>query len=89
MRVAQIDGKMVINPYTEDLSRATLDLIVAGSAENIVMVEGEMNEVSEATMLEAIRTAHEAIKIQCQAQLDLLAKNRRQNKTRIQSRRTR
>ncbi|HNT81354.1 MAG: Polyribonucleotide nucleotidyltransferase [Bacteroidetes bacterium ADurb.Bin141] len=74
VRVAQIDGKMVINPYTEDLSRATLDLIVAGSAENIVMVEGEMNEVSEATMLEAIRTAHEAIKIQCQAQLDLLAK---------------
>lgn len=74
VRVAQIDGKMVINPYTEDLSRATLDLIVAGSSENIVMVEGEMNEVSEATMLEAIRTAHEAIKVQCQAQLDLLAK---------------
>lgn len=74
VRVAQIDGNMVINPFTEDLSRATLDLIVAGSAENIVMVEGEMNEVTEATMLEAIRTAHEAIKIQCQAQLDLLAK---------------
>lgn len=74
VRVAQIDGQMVINPYTEDLSRATLDLIVAGSSENIVMVEGEMNEVSEATMLEAIRAAHEAIKIQCQAQLDLLAK---------------
>ncbi len=74
VRVAQIDGKMVINPVTEDLKRNTLDLIVAGTAENILMVEGEMKEVSEATMLEGIRVAHEAIKQQCQAQLALLQK---------------
>lgn len=74
VRVAQIDGKMVINPYAQDLERNTLDLIVAGTAENILMVEGEMKEVSEATMLEAIREAHEAIKLQCKAQLDILDK---------------
>ncbi len=74
VRVAQIDGAMVINPYISDIARATLDLIVAGSMENIVMVEGEMSEVSEATMLEAIKEAHEAIKLQCKAQLDLLEK---------------
>ncbi len=74
VRVAQIDGKMVINPYSEDLKRATLDLIVAGTLENIVMVEGEMKEVSEDTMLEAIREAHEAVKLQCKAQLDLVEK---------------
>ena len=74
VRVARINGQMVINPYTDDLAKADIDLIVAGNADNIVMVEGEMNEVAEADMIEAIRVAHEAIKQQCQAQLDLLAK---------------
>jgi polyribonucleotide nucleotidyltransferase len=74
VRVARIDGKMVINPYIKDLERADIDLIVAGSAQNIVMVEGEMSEVSEAEMIEAIKLAHDAIKQQCQAQLDLLEK---------------
>ncbi|MFN8165289.1 MAG: polyribonucleotide nucleotidyltransferase [Bacteroidia bacterium] len=73
VRVARIDGKFVINPYTSDLARADMDLMVAGSDDSIVMVEGEMNEVSESEMLEAIRTAHEAIKLQCKAQLELRA----------------
>jgi polyribonucleotide nucleotidyltransferase len=71
VRVARIDGKYVINPSTADLEKNDMDLIVAGSMDSIVMVEGEMNEVSEQEMLEAIRTAHDAIKRQCQAQLEL------------------
>lgn len=65
-RVARIGGKFVINPFKSDLeSEATdIDLIVAATATSIVMVEGEMNEVSEADMLEAIVFAHEAIKKQ-------------------------
>ncbi len=73
VRVARIDGKMVINPFSEDLERADLDLIVAGSADSVVMVEGEMKEVAEEVMLEAIKAGHEAIKIQCQAQIELRA----------------
>ena len=73
VRVAKIDGKMVINPSFADLERAELEMIVAATIENIMMVEGEMKEVSEADILEAIKTAHEAIKIQCQVQLDLAA----------------
>jgi len=73
VRVAKIDGKMVINPSFADLERAELEMIVAATIENIMMVEGEMKEVSEADMLNAIKTAHEAIKIQCQVQLDLAA----------------
>ncbi|MFM9027762.1 MAG: polyribonucleotide nucleotidyltransferase [Bacteroidota bacterium] len=71
VRVARIDGQFVINPFTADLERNDIDLIVAGSMDSIVMVEGEMNEVSEEEMLEAIRVAHDAIKRQCQAQLEL------------------
>ena len=71
VRVARIDGKFVINPYTADLERADMDMMVAGSDDSIVMVEGEMKEVSETEMLDAIRFAHEAIKIQCKAQLEL------------------
>lgn len=74
VRVARIDGKFVINPYMEDLKRNDLSLIIAGTAENILMVEGEMNEVGEEVMVEAIQVAHNAIKTQCQAQTDLLAK---------------
>ncbi|MDY5824166.1 MAG: polyribonucleotide nucleotidyltransferase [Candidatus Coprenecus sp.] len=71
VRVARIDGKLVINPTFEDLKRADIDLMVAATIDNIMMVEGEMNEVSEAEMLEAIKFAHEEIKIQCMAQLEL------------------
>ena len=71
VRVSRIDGNFVINPSFEDNKRADIDLIVAATIENIMMVEGEMNEVSEKEMLEAIKFAHEAIKIQCKAQLEL------------------
>ncbi|MDD3740092.1 MAG: polyribonucleotide nucleotidyltransferase [Bacteroidales bacterium] len=71
VRVSRIDGNFVINPSCEDNQRADIDLIVAATIENIMMVEGEMNEVSEKEMLEAIKFAHEAIKIQCQAQIEL------------------
>jgi polyribonucleotide nucleotidyltransferase len=74
VRVSQIDGKFVVNPTRSENERSTLDLIVAGNYDDVVMVEGEMKEVSEATMIAAIRVAHEAIKLQVQAQLELSAK---------------
>ncbi len=74
VRVARINGNFVINPYISELENADIDMIVAGNAQDICMVEGEMKEVSEAEMAEAIRIAHEAIKLQVKAQLDLVAK---------------
>ena len=71
VRVARINGEFVVNPNVEDLENADLDLMVAASMDNINMVEGEMKEVSEEVMLEALKIAHDAIKVQCQAQLDL------------------
>src|SRR5690606_24509409 len=62
----------VINPLLSDLERATLDFIVGGTATDIVMVEGEAKEISEAEMVEAIAFAHETIKRQVQAQLELM-----------------
>ena len=72
VRVARIDGEFVVNPTFAQLEKADLDIIVAATLDNIMMVEGEMNEVSEADLLNAIRTAHEAIKPHCQAQLELM-----------------
>lgn len=74
VRVAKIDGAYKINPKSSELDRATLDLIVGATAKDICMVEGEMSECSEAEVVEAIKTAHEAIKAQCQAQKELEAK---------------
>ncbi|MBK0402864.1 polyribonucleotide nucleotidyltransferase [Adhaeribacter sp. BT258] len=71
VRVARIDGQFVVNPKTSDIARADIELIVGASYDSVAMVEGEMNEVSEAEMLEAIKVAHEAIKIQCKAQMEL------------------
>ncbi len=71
VRVAKIDGKLVINPLLSDLERATLEFIVAGSAHDINMVEGESSEISEEELVEAIEFAHKAIKIQVQAQVEL------------------
>ena len=65
VRVIHNEGKFTINPTPEEMEKADLDLIVGASIENILMVEGEMKEVSEAIMLEALKVAHEAIKIQC------------------------
>jgi polyribonucleotide nucleotidyltransferase len=71
VRVAKIDGVYKINPSTSELTKATIDLIVAGSAKDIVMVEGEADEMTEEEMVEAIKVAHDAIKVQCQAQVEL------------------
>ena len=72
VRVARIDGKFCINPTYSELENADLDIMVAATIDNIMMVEGEMKEVSEAVMLDAIKFAHEAIKVQCKAQLELM-----------------
>jgi len=71
VRVGRIDGELKINPSSTEMEKADIDIIVAATIDNIMMVEGEMNEVSESEMLEAIKLAHEAIKVQCQAQLDM------------------
>ena len=72
VRVARIDGQFVINPGFKDTERADLELMVAATEENIMMVEGEMNEVSEHDMLEAIKFAHEEIKKHCRIQKELM-----------------
>jgi polyribonucleotide nucleotidyltransferase len=72
VRVARVNGEMVINPTIQQMEIADLDLMVAASKDNIVMVEGEMKEVSEADMLQAVKFAHDAIKVQCQAQVELV-----------------
>ncbi len=73
VRVARINGEYCINPTFTELENADLDIMVAATMDNIMMVEGEMKEVSEAVMLGAIKFAHEAIKEQCKAQLELMA----------------
>ncbi len=72
VRVARVDGQLIVNPTFSQLERADMDIMVGATMDNIMMVEGEMKEVSEAEMLEAIKFAHEAIKVQCQAQLELM-----------------
>ncbi|MEG1838002.1 MAG: polyribonucleotide nucleotidyltransferase [Bacteroidaceae bacterium] len=71
VRVARIDGKYIVNPTFAQLKQADMDIMVAATYDNIMMVEGEMKEVSEAELLEAMKVAHEAIKIQCKAQMEL------------------
>src|ERR1700761_1606397 len=71
VRVAKIDGKLVINPTLSQLENATLEFIVAGSEFDINMVEGESKEIQEAELVEAIKFAHEAIKVQCFIQKQL------------------
>ena len=71
VRVARIDGEFKINPTYEELAKADMDLMVGATMENIMMVEGEMDEVSELDLLNALKFAHDAIKVQCQAQLEL------------------
>ncbi len=73
VRVARIDGKFVINPSREDLAKSDIDMMIGASMDSVAMVEGEMKEISEAEMVEAIKFAHEAIKVQIQAQLRLQA----------------
>jgi polyribonucleotide nucleotidyltransferase len=71
VRVARIDGEFIINPTFKQLEKADIDIMVGATLDNIMMVEGEMDEVSEAEMLEAIKIAHEEIKKHCRAQIEL------------------
>lgn len=72
VRVARIDGQYIVNPTFQQLKNADMDIMVAATLDNIMMVEGEMNEVSELDLLEGLKVAHEAIKVHCQAQLELM-----------------
>ena len=72
VRVCRIDGQFVINPGFEDMKRSDIELMVAATEESIMMVEGEMKEVSEHDMLEAIKFAHEEIKKHCRVQKELI-----------------
>ncbi|MDE6503806.1 MAG: polyribonucleotide nucleotidyltransferase, partial [Muribaculaceae bacterium] len=71
VRVARIGGEFVINPTFEQLEKADMELMVGATADNIMMVEGEMDEVSETDLLNALKAAHEAIKDHCRVQLEL------------------
>ncbi len=71
VRVARIDGELVVNPTFSQLKKADMDIVVGATIDNIMMVEGEMDEASEAELLEAIKFAHEEIKKHCQAQIEL------------------
>lgn len=71
VRVARVNGKFIVNPTFKEVEEADIDMIVGATYDNILMVEGELKEVSEADMLEAIKIAHDAIKPQCLAQIEL------------------
>ncbi len=73
VRVARIDGEFVINPSVEALENADMDIMLGATYESVLMVEGEMKEVAEEDMVEAIRFGHEAVKILCQAQKEFEA----------------
>ncbi len=74
VRVARIDGQFHINPTRSNLEKADINIIVAATKDNVVMVEGEANECQESEMVDAIRVGHEAIKTQIDAQLELAKK---------------
>ena len=73
VRVARVDGKFVVNPLKSELEKSDMELMIAGTMKDVVMIEGEMHEAQESELIEAIKIAHEAIKLQCQFQLDLAA----------------
>ena len=70
-RVGRINGEFVINPTRAQLVESDIDMMIGASADSVMMVEGEMDEISEEEMIEAIKFAHEAIKVQCAAQVKL------------------
>ena len=72
VRVARVGGEWVINPTFEQIEEADIELMVGATYDNIMMVEGEMNEVSEAELLEALKVAHAEIKKHCVAQIELM-----------------
>ncbi len=73
VRVARIDGEFIVNPLRSELEKADMEIMMAGTLKDVVMIEGEMEFIQEAELVEAIKVGHEAIKKQCQFQLDLAA----------------
>ncbi|MBQ4822321.1 polyribonucleotide nucleotidyltransferase [Aquimarina sp. MMG016] len=71
VRVGRVNGEFIINPTRAQLDESDIDMVIGASADSVMMVEGEMDEISEEEMVEAIKFAHEAIKIQCAAQIKL------------------
>lgn len=74
VRVARINGEFIVNPLRSQMETADMDIIVAATMDNVMMVEGEAKECQESELIEAIKIGHDAIKVQCQAQLDLAQK---------------
>ena len=74
VRVGRLNGEFIVNPTFTQMADCDMDIMVAATIDNIMMVEGEMHEASETEMLDAIKVAHTEIKLHCQAQLDLAAK---------------
>ncbi len=72
VRVARVNGELIVNPTRSQIEESDLEIMVGATIDNILMVEGEMKEVSEAELLEAMKVAHNAIKEQCKAQLELM-----------------
>ena len=80
VRVGRINSDFIINPSPDQLEESDIDMVIGASIDSVAMVEGEMNEISESEMIDAIKFGHEEIKKQCQAQLDLaseLGKNKK------------
>lgn len=73
VRIARVNGEFILNPTRTELEGADMDMMIAGTMKDIVMIEGETHEVQEADLVEAIKFAHEAIKAQCQFQLEIAA----------------
>ncbi|MCM5663830.1 polyribonucleotide nucleotidyltransferase [Galbibacter mesophilus] len=71
VRVGRVNGELIINPTRKQLLESDIDMMIGASADSVMMVEGEMDEISEEEMVEAIKFAHEAIKVQCEAQVKL------------------
>jgi len=74
VRVARVEGEYIVNPSRSQVEKADIEIVVAASEKNVVMVEGESKECSEKDLVEAIKVGHEAIKVQCKAQLELAQK---------------
>jgi polyribonucleotide nucleotidyltransferase len=70
-RVGRVDGKFIINPTRSQLLQSDIEMVIGASADSVMMVEGEMDEISEEEMIEAIKFGHEAVKVQCAAQVRL------------------
>ncbi|MEZ4797396.1 MAG: polyribonucleotide nucleotidyltransferase [Flavobacteriaceae bacterium] len=71
VRVGRVNGEFIINPTLSQLAESDIDMVIGASEDSVMMVEGEMKEISEEEMVEAIKFAHDAIKVQCAAQVKL------------------